>query len=77
MGYWGYSGGSGRYIGLMNKKDFISGVARLDRASKNWVAERTGETGNQEEIASMNRNPGDIIRLGTLADRDEGSGLTR
>ena len=53
---------SPRYIGYVNRQEFIDTVADKIGSSKNWVAQRMCETGNHIEIDLMKRNPGQVFK---------------
>ena len=47
---YGYSQSGIRYFGKMTKSKFIIMVAKLSNSSNNWIKERTGETGNSNDL---------------------------
>jgi hypothetical protein len=63
--YYGFSYQK-RYLGYMNKTEFIEKVSKAANLSKNWVRERVSETGNKEDIEAMDKSPNTIIIKGGL-----------
>jgi len=59
---YGYGYGDNRYFAQMSKKKFIKLVADKDKASVNWVKQRTSETGNSEELRRARKTPNKILR---------------
>lgn len=66
---WGYSetsnkyGGSGhiRYVGRCHRGEFIDTVLGGHPRGRSWVADRTGVTGNEDDIRLALANPGKVI----------------
>jgi len=51
-----------RYVGQVPKYKFVNEIAEYSRYNtKNWISERTGETGSSFELELVKRYPGKII----------------
>jgi len=59
---WAYTRSfTDRYVGQMPKGKFIEEIVERDGVSRNWVAQRTEETGNKKEIELASKTPGWIV----------------